>query len=299
MDATLGRAVRKLGYRRARALLLVVGLAVLVILALVTYLRRVETVEVIATLLFIPVFVSLMLWGPWGGALSGLAAAGVYVALRLPAIEAVGLDRFLGMIVSRTVGLVGFGLLGGWAVRQLQGSIRKLELYDQVDDATGLLNAHFFLEETDLEMSRSARYRSVFSVGAVEVPTSAFDGMPRRRARRALRDLARETRRSIRVVDRAVHATDGSSHVLTVILPETGPEGAEIFTTRMVERTVRHLGSEGRLGPEQVRSWSWTFPEDEEALRAFRERIRGIDAQERPTEAPADNGERPGSPERT
>ncbi len=281
MDVSLG--LRRLGYRRARVLLLLVGLAGLLLLAGLTYARRVETVEVVAVLLFIPVFVALVFWGPWGGTIAGALAAGVYILLRLPAIDAVGLDPFLGVIASRSVALIAFGAVGGWASRQLETSVRKLELYDHIDDETGLLNARFFLEETDLETSRSDRYQTIFSVALAEFPASAFDGAPARRRRSALRGLARELRQSIRTVDRAVHGGDGRRHLIAVVLPETGPEGAQIFTHRLGDRVAEHLrGASASFRRETVLTRWATYPEDAGQLRAFREDYRRIDRLERP-----------------
>lgn len=266
-------SLRRLGYRRARVLILVAGLVVLSIIAAVTFARRVEPVEVIATLLFIPVFVALVFWGPWGGAIAGIVAAGVYTALRLPAIDAVGLEPFLGVIVSRAAGLILFGAVGGWALQQVERSIRKLEEHDRVDDETGLLNARAFLLDTDLEMARSTRYQTIFSVCAVEF--RALDGGSRR-GRRALRDVARDLRDSARTVDRVAHARDEGRHVIVAILPETGPEGAEVFSTRFADLARR------RLGDVDARARTWTFPQDEAELRAFRDELRPLVEREYP-----------------
>ena len=41
------------------------------------------------------------------------------------------------LIIGRGIGYLGFGALGGWAAQQLERSLEKLDLYDQVDDQTG------------------------------------------------------------------------------------------------------------------------------------------------------------------
>ncbi|MDQ4004753.1 MAG: GGDEF domain-containing protein, partial [Actinomycetota bacterium] len=275
----MGGFLRRLGYRRARLLLLFLGLLVLGLIAVVNVVRGVETVEVVATVLFIPVFVGGVLWGVWGGAVAGVLAAATYAILRIPAIQAVGADPFIGLLVTRGVALVLFGLIVGWAAGQVGRALRKLEEQDQVDDLTGLLNARFFLQETDLEIARSARYQTVFSVVAVDVAADAVAALSR--PKRKLRELARELRDSVRTVDRVVHALDGDRHVIAVILPETGPEGARTFTVRMAERVARHLGSGGGpLPADTYRQRSWTYPGDEEGLRAFREELRLVAAQE-------------------
>jgi GGDEF domain-containing protein len=279
-----GGFLRRLGYRRARALLLVIGLLILGIIGAVNVVRGVETVEVVATLLFIPVFVAGVLWGVWGGVVSGIVAAAGYAILRIPAIDAVGSEPFIGLLITRGVALVLFGLIVGWAAGQVTRALRKLEEQDQVDDLTGLLNARFFLQETDLEMARASRYQTVFSVGAVDVAADAVAALSR--PKRKLRELARELRESVRSVDRVVHALDGDRHVIAAILPETGPEGAQTFTVRMAERVARHLGSGDQpLPADRYRHRSWTFPGDEDGLRAFREELRRVAVQEHPGDA--------------
>jgi hypothetical protein len=125
------------------------------------YVRRVDPVEVAGILLFIPVFVAFVFWNATGGVIGAVIGILVYTLLRYPAIEAVGADRFVGLIASRSVAYLAFGLIGGLANKQLQSSLGKLELYDQIDDATGLFNARFFVQDSGLEVSRADRYQTI------------------------------------------------------------------------------------------------------------------------------------------
>ncbi|HEV3475028.1 MAG TPA: hypothetical protein VG602_06660, partial [Actinomycetota bacterium] len=118
-------SIRRIGYRRARLLLLVAGVVVLAVIGIVTYARRVETVEVVATILFLPIFLGALFGRITGGVVMGVLAAGIYAALRAPAIEAVGFDRFLGLLISRSVAFIAFGGLGGWAVQPSEGDERN------------------------------------------------------------------------------------------------------------------------------------------------------------------------------
>ena len=279
--------VRGLRYETARRLLLAVGIAVLLLTVAVRYVRRVDTTEVLATVPFVPVFVALVFGKVGGGLAAGVAAAIAYAALRYPAIDAVGADRFSGLIASRSIAFVAFGLLGGWANRQLQASLTKLELYDQVDDSTGLFNARFFVEDLDLEMSRSKRYQTIFSVALIDIPISAFEALSRRRKSGLLRDLGKTIKDSVRTVDRAVHGRDASHDRFAVVLPETGPEGARIFTQRLAARLAEYLEHRGAaVTLDDVRSVALTYPDDEGALFAVRSEFAEIDRIEHP-EAPA------------
>src|SRR5438874_176575 len=182
-SAATARPPRGLSYNQVRTLLLVGGLILLGVTAGVNYVRRVETAEVAAILFFIPIFVAFVFWDWAGGLILAAAATAGYIALRYPAIHAIGAGEFTSLIFSRSIAFFAFGAIGGLANQQLKGSLTKLDLYDQIDDDTGLFNARHFLQDTDLEMSRSRRYQTIFSVTVVDIPAEALDGMGRRRRR--------------------------------------------------------------------------------------------------------------------
>ena len=257
---------------------------VLAILAAVMYVRRVETVEVVATILFIPIFIALVFWDLKGGLIAAVLAILAYVALRYPAIDAVGADRFFGLILSRAVAFLAFGAIGGTANQIFQASLTKLELYDQIDDDTGLYNAGFFVQDTDLELSRSQRYQTVFSIAVVEFPGAPLEGLSRKKRNTVHKDLGRTLGDSIRTMDRAVHANDGDKHLLAVVLPETGPEGAQVFTSRLASKIADYLRSKGvNLGDADVTHRSVTYPNNgEDAIQRLREEFHQIDAQQHP-----------------
>lgn len=264
-----------------------VGLIVLLAVAGVMYLRGVERVEVIATLLFIPIFIAFVAWGLKGGVIAGALAGLAYVALRYPAIQAVGIGRFVGLIASRSLGFIAFGAIGGTANEVLESSLQKLELYDQIDDETGLFNARFFLEDTDLEVSRSKRYKTIFSVAVVEFPSSSLDLLKRRRRTATMKELGRLLGESVRDVDRAVHSSDAIIDRIAVVMPETGAEGALVFTERLRNKVVDYLRSKGaQIGPGDVVSTSVTYPHDgEPEVQKLRSEFASIEGLETP-EAP-------------
>ncbi len=271
-------------YERARQLLLAAGLLVLLLTAGVMFIRRVETVEVLGTLLFVPVFIGFVFWGLKGGLVGGALAALAYAALRYPAIEAVGADRFGGLILSRSFAYIAFGLIGGWANSQLAGSLTKLELYDQIDDQTDLFNARFFVQDTELELSRSKRYQTIFSVVEVSFPATGLDSLPRRQRASIMRETGRMLKEAVRTVDRPVHGFDGSRHRFAIVLPETSQEGATVFRDRLAERLAGFL-SERRfhLDGGDIEKRSVTFPDQgEEAVEALRAEYRTIDRVEHP-----------------
>ena len=278
----MGR-LRDIGYPAARRLLLVLGLGVLLVTAAIMYARRVDTVEVAATLLFMVVFVAFVFWKIQGGVVAAVLVTIAYASMRYPAIQAVGIDRFLGLIVSRAFAYLAFGVLGGWASQNLEGSLAKLELYDQIDDETGLYNARFFVEDTDLEMSRAQRYSTIFSVAVADIPAAALDSMDRNHRNATLRHLGRLMSHSVRTVDRAVHGADERRHRLAVVLPETGREGVNVFTDRLVDRLAAYLNQRGAsIPPSAIGRVAVSYPDDEATLQSLRQEFVAIDRAEHP-----------------
>jgi GGDEF domain-containing protein len=269
----------QLGYTKARRLLVVAGLVVLLVVVAVMYARRVDGVEVAATLLFVPVFLAFVFRGVLGGLIGAVGAIAVYAALRYPAIEAVGVGEFAGLLTSRSAAYLIFGVVGGWSTQVLEGSLAKLELYDEVDDETGLYNARHLLQQTDLEMARARRYETLFSLVLLDVPVAAFATLKPRARGTLLRDLGRQLSEGVRTVDHVVHARDAERHHLVAILPETAGAGAEVFRSRFDERIRGFLAERGvRVEADDVLTRSITFPGDDDALEQVRADFARIDA---------------------
>jgi GGDEF domain-containing protein len=278
VGATFSDRLSQLGYAKARRLLVVTGIAVLAVVAVVAYARRVDGVEVAATLLFFPIFLAFVFRGVVGGVVLAIGAIAVYTALRYPAIDAVGVSEFAGLITSRAAAYLIFGAVGGWSTQVLEGSLTKLELYDEVDDETGLYNARHLLQQTDLEMARAKRYETLFSVVLLDLPTAPFAALRARQRRGMLRELGRLLGEGVRTVDHVVHVHDGEHHRFAVILPETAAEGAEVFRGRFDERVRAHLAERGVSITDAAPARSITFPGDDLSMAALRDDFSRIDA---------------------
>jgi len=275
MSTRLGR----MGYRRARQLLGLAGLAILAVLVAVLLVRSVDTAEVVATLLFAPIFLLLLWFGLPGGLVGAAAATLVYVFLRADAIDAVGWGEFSALIASRAIAYFLFGAAGGWASGTLRMSLDKLDLYDQVDDLTGVGNARFLLTDIDLERARAQRYQTVFSLSIVEIDGDALADLPARRRRAVLRALGSKLADGVRTMDRVAHGYDGRVHRIAIILPETAEEGARVFQLRLEEQVRAFLAEHG--SPDaSVAGATVTVPGDEEALEHELGTWRRIDAAE-------------------
>ncbi len=276
----LRERVLGLGFVPARRLLVATGLVVLAVVVATLLVRGVDDVEVAATVLFVPVFVAFVFGGPVGGVVASLGAIAVYAALRAPAIDVVGGGEYTGLLVSRSAAYLLFGVVGGWSTKVLEDSLDKLEMVDRVDDATGLGNARHLLLQTDLERSRAARYRTLFSVVVLDVPAAPLDALGRRRRRQVLRELGRRLAAAVRTVDHVVHVRDGDLHRLVAVLPETSAEGAEVFRGRFEDRVVALLAERGVAVDGDVRSSACTVPGDDDRLDALRARFAELDRHE-------------------
>jgi hypothetical protein len=278
MGATFSDRISRLDHHKARQLLLATGLVVLGVVCFVTWARRVDTVEVVATLLFVPIFIAFVYRGVVGGVVAAVAATGIYAVLRLPAIDAIGASEFTGLIASRGAAYLIFGAVGGWSTQVLEGSLDKLDLYDEIDDETGLYNARHLIIQTELEMARARRYQTLFSLAVLEIPTASINGLKARARRSLLRDLGRLMREGVRTVDHVVHAHDGEIHRFVGILPETGQDGAEVFTGRFADQVADFLRARGaQLDADQLVHSHLTFPGDDDGVGAIRAQYQAID----------------------
>lgn len=245
MDAFI-RFTLPLRYETLRRLMLVGGSIVLAVLAALMYARGVDPREVLATGLFIPVFLAALFYGTWAGIAAGAAAAAAYVGLLWSAIDIVGFGAVAGTIMSRSLSYLVFGGISGWAIAQLEAPISKLERHDHIDDVTGLYNARFFLEATELEEARATRYGGTFSVVSVVIPDTLMAPMSAENRTSTVRRLGEVIVARSRSVDRVVHAADQRRHLFALVLPETGRDGADILAADLRERLIRALGTEER-----------------------------------------------------
>lgn len=275
MSARLAR----MGYGRARLVLSLAGLAILGVLVAVLLVRSVDTTEVVATLLFAPIFL-LLLWFKLPGGLIGAAAAtGLYVVLRADAVDAVGWGEFSALIVTRAIAYFLFGGVGGWASATLSTSLDKLDLYDQVDDLTGVNNARFLLSDVDLERARSERYKTVFSVSFLVIDADPIGALPARKRKALLRQLGAKLDDGIRTMDRVAHGYDGTHHRVATVLPETSGEGARVFQARLEEQ-IRGFLTEHGAGGAAVEGDIVTLPGDEASLDGHLAEWKAIDQAE-------------------
>lgn len=223
-------------FRRARDITLLVGLVIIALVALTMVLREVDPIEITATAAFAPVFVGFLFFGWRTGLGVGVLAAVGYVAMRIPAIRIVGVAPLFGTLTSRVLGYLVFGGVGGWAAEQLQAAMDKLELHDEVDDASGLGNARSVVNAIEHEKARSERYGMLMSV--IDCRFEMPGQVGGRLGAAEIRRLGTAVAHSVRTSDHAAHIAHDDVHRLLLVLPETAAAGAGTVAANL-DREIR------------------------------------------------------------
>ena len=251
-------------FRRARDVTLLVGLVIIGLVVLTMTLRDVDPIEITATVAFAPVFVAFLFFGWRIGLAVGVLAAGGYLAMRIPAIRIVGVAPIFGTLTSRVLGYLVFGGVGGWAAQQLQAAMDKLELHDEIDDATGLGNARSVVNAIEHEKARATRYGMLVSV--IDCRFRMPSPVGGRVGSAEIRRLGTAVAHSVRTSDHAAHLSDDDEHRLILVLPETSMGGATTVASNL-DREIR-----ARIGvPTEIEVLG--LPDDADRIDALSDRL--------------------------
>ena len=257
--------------RYVRNVVLLAGLSTLGLLSVVMIVRGVDRVEVLGSVLYIAVFIGIITVDVVGGVVAALASTAIYLLLRFDALEVLGTAQFATLGLVRLLGYLAFGLIGGFSWQLLRTRLEKLESFDEVDDDTLLLNSRGFADLIEREMARSRRYKTSFSVAAVELPVNAFVALTRRKRLAVLRDLGALIAEGVRTVDQVGVTFDKDRYRVIVLLPETDAPGAKVFSSRLIDRVSGHILQAGVPLPRQILEYSLTFPGDAVELGSLRD----------------------------
>ena len=257
-----------------RAVLLL-GVGSLLVLALLQLFRRVDTVEIVATVLFILIFVAFVLFDMIGGGIAAAVATLMYLVLRLPAMDIVGSSAVTRLVVERAVAFAAFGLLGGYAHRILFRALYKLDEVDVIDDETGLSNARAFVRDLDYEIARSNRYKNAFSVALLDFAVEQFAGLKPKQRASVWSELGKMLRESVRNTDRSAVSRSSNGVRIVVLLSETDAAGAEIFTTRFAEKVSTFLLSRSVALPRKIGT-AVSYPAEANEMRRLRNEIARV-----------------------
>ncbi|MGH8923756.1 MAG: hypothetical protein ACRDWA_03790 [Acidimicrobiia bacterium] len=141
------------------------------------------------------------------------------------------------------------------------------------------------IEITDTEKARADRYQKIFSVVLADISSPKWSEHRVQKQRTVLRDLGQRLERAIRSSDHAAHARRGGHHLIGLVLPETGPEGARIASENLSKLLTEVSGPSAG-----VRLAVATYPSD--GIEGILELWREIDRARRPADRAAE-GRRP------
>lgn len=281
----------RLTYLQARILLLILGMGLAVTQTLLAWERGAPPTEVLAPALLVPVFAGAILAYLPGGLAAATLSSLIYGVVLSDTVSAVGMRLFVVQLIVRVFQYYFYAVIISLGARYVEGRLRKLELYDQLDDLTELYNSAFFLEDADLEVSRSNRYRTLFSVSELVVDREAFTGFSRRRYRKAIRELAQRVQNAVRKMDRAARVDGGDKDMFLIMLPETAREGASIFTGRLEIEAREYLTTMGCVVDARVRSRAIAYPDDPDDLATLRQEVAELDLQRRALKADSEEAQ--------
>ncbi|HEX9889053.1 MAG TPA: diguanylate cyclase [Nitriliruptorales bacterium] len=261
-------------YRQARLIVLGFGTALIAGVTLSAWFRGADPYEAIAIALFLPVLVGLAYGGTRWGVAVGAVVSVVYVVMRFATLpQELEAAEFIPTAIVRVLLYLGLGLFGGWSNEMLEQSLRKLELYDDIDDDTGVGNTRAMLSFTDREVARARRYGSIFSLTVLHIERDVFNQVSEKKGRRALRDLCQSIDTSVRTTDLVSRVPLESREDVVVMLPETGSEGARIFLDRLIPGSRELLGREGIQANGEVTGTMFTLPGDEDRFARYQHEL--------------------------
>lgn len=263
-----------LTYGRARGIVLAVGTVIIAVVTLTAYQLGADPVEVLATGLLIPILLGLTYRGVAGGLVSAAIVSVLYLTVRFSTLAGLDQTEFIPSAIGRVVLYLAVGALGGGASGVLERSMRKLELYDEVDDATGVGNARAALDLTSKEQARAQRYGSVFSVAQLTIDHAVFAQMRERSALRLLRRFLQQLDHQARANDGVARVTGHDHEDVIVVLPETGSDGVRIFAARLLASAREQLAEAGPAAANGgIRVRTLTIPGDDEELAVLRDEM--------------------------
>lgn len=228
-------------YERFEMLTIGVGAAAVLSTIVMSLRPTADVLEIVAQLLLLGVLVAAIHWGRRGGTVATVCASVIYIAMRLPSLEAAGLRAdVLQLIIIRiaTYGLV--GILGGEACGRVKYVLARLQDDSAVDEDSRVYNQRFMSKMLLGSLSAFKRYGTPFSIAVVDVASAVTAGLSERRVVRVVRTVADYLRNDVRLVDDVGRLDDGR---FVVLLPQTPRDGASVAATRLRKGVCDAIGA--------------------------------------------------------
>lgn len=252
--------------------LIVLAIGVLALLAVNQIARGVDPVEILATVLFLGVFAAVVYFELVGGIVAAAAATMAYGVARLPAVDVVGSPSVWRLITLRGASFFAFGVLGSYALKRFRGAIRVASYGHHLDHETGCASTRQIFHDLDIEIARSQRYGSFFSVVVLDIASTSLASLKSQVRSQALTQLGTLLRSTARTTDRLGIVDTRTDRRIFAILAETPKSGAESFAKRMGDRVADlWLGQGVALSPAPAQAFS--FAEQPNEVRRLRNEL--------------------------
>jgi GGDEF domain-containing protein len=252
--------------------LIVLAIGVLALLAVSQIARGVDPVEILATVLFLGIFAAVVYFELVGGIVAAAAATMAYGVARLPAVDVVGSPSVWRLITLRGASFFAFGVLGSYALKRFRGALRVASYGHHLDHETGCASTRQIFHDLDIEIARSQRYGSSFSVVVLDIASTSLASLKYQVRAQALTQLGTLLRSTARTTDRLGIVDTRTDRRIFAILAETPKSGAESFAKRMGDRVADlWLGKGVALSPVPAQAFS--FAEQPNEVRRLRNEL--------------------------
>jgi GGDEF domain-containing protein len=225
---------------------------ILAALAVTQWARKMDTPEVVATLLLLVVLLGIALFEVVGGVAVGALATIAYGLLRARSIDVVGSAEVFKWIALHGLVFIGFGAAGGAAHRVVSQALSNAASNEQIDPRTGCAGSRSIVQILDSESARTARYKREFSVITIDLGDEVIGGLPTKQQTGVRKELGELLRTSIRTTDRVGTVAFSDRERIVLILPETPLSGAQIFLPRIVDKISTLLLNRNVAVPRKV-----------------------------------------------
>jgi GGDEF domain-containing protein len=252
--------------------LIVLAVGVLALLAVSQIARGVDPVEILATVLFLGIFAAVVYFELVGGIVAAAAATMAYGVARLPAVDVVGSPSVWRLITLRGASFFAFGVLGSYALKRFRGALRVASYGHHLDHETGCASTRQIFHDLDIEIARSQRYGSSFSIVVLDIASTSLTSLKSHVRAQALTQLGTLLRSTARTTDRLGIVDTRTDRRIFAILAETPKSGAESFAKRMGDRVADlWLGKGVALSPVPAQAFS--FAEQPNEVRRLRNEL--------------------------
>jgi GGDEF domain-containing protein len=227
-------------------------------------------VEMIAQALLLVVLVGAVHWGRKGGFIAAVGATVIYVVLRVPTIQAVGMTpEVIQLVVIHTVTYGVIGILGGEICSRIKYYFARMEDAFNIDEDTRVYNQRFLGQLLLSQIGQFDRYRTEFSVGVITLSPNLTADLRPAKVTTVVRTVANHIRNDVRLIDDVGRLDDGR---FVLVFPHTPKSGAEVAMNR-VRTSVRDL-----LGAkdESVTAAVYGVPDDADALRMLADSLQPV-----------------------